>query len=241
MDVSYQPRRKDLCALTWRVLCLVLLIGLFAGRARAQNLLVNGDFSAGADNQPKAWRSESWIGLPTTAFTWIPPSGGEPGQLEISNLKLNDSRWLQSVTLEPGLYYAGADIMTQGIPQSSWAGALVSIGDQGVSSLDVKGDSNWSNRGVFFTVSRPHTEVDVKLRIAGFKNFATGQAFFRNAVLYKMDSAPKGAMVLDLDVDRRLWAGNPWTLLPLWLIVAAAFGLGWRLLGATGASSDQRN
>src|SRR5262249_19238761 len=159
---------------------LVLLVELFASSAHAQNLLVNSDFSAGSDNQPKAWRSESWIDLPTTQFTWTPPSSGEPGQVEISNQKLNDARWFQSVILEPGLYYAGAEIMTQGIPQSSWAGALVSVGDQGVSSLDVKGNSTWTNRGLYFTVRQPHTQADVKLRIAGFKNFATGAAFFRN-------------------------------------------------------------
>ena len=80
-------------------------------------------------------------------------------------------------------------------------------------------------------MDRPHSKVDVKLRLAGFKNFAIGQAFFRNAVLYKLDSPPHGAMVLDLDADTKLWAGNPWTLLPVWLLLAAAFVIGWRMLG----------
>ena len=232
--MSYRTARTRIGSMTLSVVFLLLLMGLLAAAAEAQNLLVNGDFSAGSDNQPKAWRSEAWIDIPTTRFTWLPPSSGEPGEIEISNAKLNDSRWIQRVTLEPGLYYAGAEIMTQGIPLSSWAGALVSIGDQGVASLDVKGNTNWSNRGLFFTVSRPHTEADIKLRIAGFKNFAAGQAFFRNAVLYKMDSAPNGALVLDLDADHRLWAGSPWTLLPVWLFLVAALVIGWRMLGAAG-------
>jgi hypothetical protein len=206
--------------------------------AASGNLLLNGDFSAGSDNSPTAWKSEEWIDLPTTTFTWIPPSGGEPGRLEINNDKLNDSRWIQPITLEPGLYYAGAEILTQGVPLDSWAGALVSIGDQRVSSMDVKGNSNWEERGLYFTVTRPHTRVEVKLRLAAFRNFAVGEASFRNAVLYQMDSAPKGALVLDLDADTRLWAGNPWTLLPLWLLLLAAFAIGWRMLGA---HADQRN
>jgi len=214
------------------ILAVMVLSAMFSIPAdAADNLLKNGDFSEGSDNQPAAWKSETWIDLPTTAFTWIAPFSGEPGELEISNNKLNDSRWIQSVTLSPGLYYAGAEIFTQGVPVQSWAGALVSIGDEGVASMDVKGNSNWNERGVYFTVSRPQTKVDVKLRLAGFKNFAIGEAFFRNAVLYKLDSAPKGAMVLDLDADRRLWAGNPWTLLPIWLLLVIALVIGWRMLG----------
>jgi hypothetical protein len=109
-------------------------------------------------------------------------------------------------------------------------GSLISIGDQGVASLDVKGNSNWSKREVFFVVSRQHTKVDVKLHLAGFLNFAVGQAFFRNAVLFKIDRAPKGALVLDLDANQRLSAGSRWTLVPIWLLLVAAILIGWRML-----------
>ncbi len=221
-------------------LTLILVITLvFVQGATAQNLLINGDFSKGTDNQPAGWMSQSWIDLPTTSFTWMPPSDGDPGKLEIANDKLNDSRWVQSTTLGPGLYYAGADISTEGVPQQSWAGALVSVGDQGVASMDVKGNSDWSQRGVFFTVTRPHTRVDIKLRIAGFKNFAVGRAYFRNAVLYKMDSAPKGALVLDLDADTRLWAGSPWTLVPIWVLLLVALMVGWRMVGDGAVIADK--
>ncbi len=238
MDVAPGSKTIRPIVLLASLIATVLGALLTARVAAAQNLLVNGDFSKGSDNAPVAWQSETWIDLPTTAFTWIPPASGDPGQLEISNDKLNDARWMQSTTLEPGLYYAGAEISTQGVPPQSWAGALVSVGDQSVASLDVKGNSTWTERGVFFTVDRTHSKVDVKLRLAGFKNFATGQAFFRNAVLYKLDSPPRGAMVLDLDADTRLWAGNPWTLLPVWLLLAIALVVGWRMLGVR---PDQRN
>lgn len=215
------------------VVAIAIVTMISVGEVAAQNLLVNGDFSKGTDNQPTGWTSQSWIDLPTTTFAWIAPSNGDPGKIEIANDKLNDSRWVQSTTLSPGLYYAGAEISTEGVPPQSWAGALVSIGDQGVASMDVKGNRDWNQRGVFFTVNRPNTRVDVKLRIAGFKNFAVGRAYFRNAVLYKMDSAPKGAMVLDLDADTRLWAGNPWTLVPIWLLLIVGLIIGWRMVGGT--------
>jgi hypothetical protein len=232
MDVGGETLRTK--PNTPRLLCFALImlsVLLSIPAEAAQNLLINSDFSEGSDNHPTGWTSESWLDLPGTTFTWISPFSGEPGELEISNDKLNDSRWVQSATLSPGLYSASAEIFTQGVPPQSWAGALVSVGDQSVASMDVKGNSNWTQREVFFTVSRPHTKVDVKLRLAGFKNFAVGQAFFRNAVLVKMDRAPEGAMVLDLDADNRLWAGNPWTLVPIFLLLGVALVVGWRLLG----------
>lgn len=197
-----------------------------------ENLLVNGDFSQGSNNRPVGWRTESWIDRDTTAFSWIPPYGDQSGEVEISNRKLNDTRWVQSTMLSPGLYIASVEIFTYRIPPDSWAGAFISIGDQMVASLDVKGNSNWTTREVFFKVTRDRARADVKLRLAGFLNFAVGQAFFRNAVLQKIDRAPEGAMVLDLDANPRPWHGNPWTLLPLWLLVAATFAIGWRMLAA---------
>jgi dolichyl-phosphate-mannose-protein mannosyltransferase len=210
---------------------ILLICACFSSRAEAdQNLLINGDFSQGTDTHATGWRTESWLDRDTTTFTWIPPFGAEPGEVEISNDQLNDSRWVQSTILSPGLYYASADIFTHAVPVSSWAGALISIGDQSVASLDVKGNSNWQTRGVYFRVSRPHTQADVKLRIAGFENFAIGQAYFRNASLVKLDRAPPDAMVLDLDANTRLWQGHPWTLIPIWLLLGAAFVLSWRML-----------
>jgi len=215
---------------------LLLAVGIPALADSTDNLLINGDFSAGSGNRPTAWRRESWIDRPTTAFSWIPPFGDEQGEIEINNEKLNDARWVQSVVVGPGLYDASAEIFTHAVPPSSWAGAFISIGDQMVASLDVKGNSNWQRREVFFRVSREHTRIDVKLRLAGFMNFAVGQAYFRDAALRKIDRAPEGAMVLDLDANPRLWAGSRWTLLLLWLILVGALVVGWRLLGS---ASDQ--
>jgi hypothetical protein len=227
MDVARSPL-LNIKVYSFIIITLIILLSVPAGAA--QNLLTNGDFSEGSGNQPAAWKTEAWMDLDSTAFTWIPPFGNDPGEVEISNAKLNDSRWIQSRTLNPGLYYAGVQIFTSAVPLQSWAGALISIGDQGISSIDVKGSTNWTERGVFFRVSRPNTNVEVKLRLAGFKNFAVGQAFFRNAVLYKIDSAPKGAMILELDADQRLWTGRSWTLIPIFVLLGAAVFLGWRML-----------
>jgi hypothetical protein len=208
----------------------VLSVLVAASVCAAQNLLVNGDFSDGSGNQPTAWRTEAWIPRETTTFSWIPPFGGIPGEVEISNLQLNDARWVQSTTLSPGLYCASVEILTTGVPPQTWAGGLISIGDQGVASLDVKGNTTWNRREVFF-VTHERTKIEVKLRLGGFLNFAVGQAFFRNAILDRIDHAPEGALVLDLDADKRLWAGSHWTLVPLWLLLVTALLIGWHTLG----------
>jgi hypothetical protein len=97
--------------------------------------------------------------------------------------------------------------------------------------MDVKGNSMWVRREIFFKTSRDKTKIEVKLRLGGLTNFATGRTFFRNATLTKIDSAPSGALILDVDANERLWAGSQWTLLlifgPLVLVMLWA----WRLLG----------
>src|SRR5258708_37316524 len=120
----------------------------------------------------------------------------ESGDVEIDSRKLNDARWVQVVTLPPGLYNVGVDILVRGIPPDSWAGAFISVGDQGVASLDVKGNSNWVRREIFFKTSDEKTKVEVKLRVGGLTNFTIGRAVFRNATLAKIDNARTGAMVL---------------------------------------------
>jgi hypothetical protein len=199
--------------------------------AVAQNLLVNGDFSQGSGEQPGHWKAESWIRRDSTEFIWIPPFGSDPGELGIASSKLNDARWKQSIVLPPGLYNAGVDILSRGIPQESWAGAFMSIGDQGVASMDVKGNSMWVRREIFFKTSRDKTKIEVKLRLGGLTNFATGRTFFRNATLTKIDSAPSGALLLDVDANERLWSGSHWTLLLIFLPLVLVMLWAWRLLG----------
>jgi hypothetical protein len=227
-------KRNSFITACFVILALTVLLSIPVHAA--DNLVANGNFAEGIGNRPNAWSTESWIDQGTTAFTWIPPFNGEQGAVEISNEKLNDTRWIQSTTLDPGLYEASVEILTSAVPAESWAGALISIGEQGVASLDVKGNTRWNRREVFFRVTREHTPVDVKLRLGGFLNFAVGQAFFRNAALVKIDQAPEGAMVLDLDANRRLWAGSPWTLLPVWVLLVTGLVIGWRML-ATAAES----
>jgi hypothetical protein len=213
-------------------LTFVALTIIFGARfAVAQNLIVNGDFSQGSGEQPAQWKSESWIQRDSTVFIWIPPFGSDPGELGITSSKLNDARWQQSILVPPGLYNVGADILAQEIPQESWAGAFVSIGDQGVASLDVKGNSRWVRREIFFKISRDKTRIGVKLRLGGLTNFATGRAFFRNATLTKIDSTPNGALILDVDASERLWAGSHWTLLLIFVPLVLVMLWGWRLLG----------
>jgi hypothetical protein len=199
--------------------------------AAAQNLLVNGDFSQGSGEQPGHWKAESWIRRDSTEFIWIPPFGSDPGELGIASSKLNDARWKQSIVLPPGLYNAGVDIITRGIPQESWAGAFMSIGDQGVASMDVKGNSMRVRREIFFKTSRDKTKIEVKLRLGGLTNFATGQSFFRNATLTKIDSAPSGALILDVDAKECFFSGRHSTLRLILVPLLLVMLLACRLLG----------
>ena len=75
--------------------------------------------------------------------------------------------------------------------------------------MDVKGNRGW-NRARSFLYRKPteHTRSTSNCASPASKILRSASAFFRNAVLYKLDSAPTGAMVLDIDADTRLMGGK---------------------------------
>src|SRR6266849_10310304 len=85
------------------LLCAVLLsVGLTPRHAgAAQNLLQNGDFSKGSEDQPDSWRTEAWINKPEAFVCHWHPSPGSAGELEVDNLQSDDGRWMQPLSLGP--------------------------------------------------------------------------------------------------------------------------------------------
>jgi hypothetical protein len=212
---------------------LAAVILAFAVSAGADNLLLNGDFSEGSGNYPAHWQPESWIDLPSAKFTWIKPSGGEPGMVSIDNGDQNDTRWVQPLHLAPGWYYVGAQIETIGVRRGrARAGALVGLTDLGVTSDDIQGSNDWQNAAVYLKVGPGGADVQVALRLAGFGGFNTGQALFRGASVVPIDSPPtEGDNVIELDVIRaHFGAGSRWSMLLLIAPLLASAVAGWIIL-----------
>jgi dolichyl-phosphate-mannose-protein mannosyltransferase len=204
--------------------------------AVSKNLLVNGNFATGSGAQPDEWRTEAWINNPESfAYSWTPPAAGRPGELVVNNLKPNDARWMQSLTLAPGVYYISAEIRTGNVGPNE-TGATISIMDDGAMSRDIHGTTAWLKAGFYLKVGGKGADVDIALRVGGFGSLNSGRAFFRNASVVRLAALPPGAApVYDLAELRKAATpepiGSPYTLVVAAALLAAAAIVGWRMFG----------
>ncbi len=215
-----------------RVAAIALILGLLetiapARLAAAPGTLLNGDFSKGSGGSPEGWRTESWVNRPTTTYTWIKPTDSQSGQVVITSTGPNDARWTQSLVFDPGTYFVSADVRTERVSRA--VGASISLADEGVASLDVTGDSGWRTLGFFLHVDGKPEKAELKLRLGGFKNFATGRAYFRDARVDRIDRLPEGALSFDLQELRERWRGGSWPTALVLIGLASATVFGWRL------------
>ena len=200
------------------------------------NLLSNGDFAHGSGKVPDDWRTGGWNESPAfTSYDWLHGEGSEP-ELVVNNLRPNDARWLQTLTLGPGWYYVGAEARTEGVPLNA-IGATVSLDEDSINSADLHGASDWQSIGFYFKVGTYGADVDIAMRLGGFGSLNTGRAFFRRARVVKLAALPANAApVFDLSAVRRSLVapptGRPWTLVATFLLLAILALLGWKIYGA---------
>ena len=212
------------------------LAGATEGEApNGPNLLVNGDFASGSGKSPDSWRTGGWYEAPTvTSYDWVHAPGGE-AELVVNNRQANDARWLQTMTLQPGWYYVGAEVRTEEVPNGA-AGASVSLDEDSMNSADLHGSAGWQRLGLYLKVGAHGADVDVALRLGGFGSLNTGRAFFRKARVVKLDALPANAApTFDLSVVRRSLVappvGKPWTLVVVFVLLAGMAVIGSRIYG----------
>ncbi len=203
--------------------------------ASAENLIINGQFIKGAGNSPDHWRTEGWDQKPeTTSYQWHHSEAGGPGQLEIDSTQPNDARWMESLSLNAGWYYFSVDARTENL--GTQAGATLSIMEDGISSRELKGTTDWTRIGLYLKVGGMGADIEMALRLGGYSSLNTGRAFFRDATLIRVPAPPPGAEhVFDLDVVRKASQEQPigrlWTMVALFAMLGWAAVQGWRLYG----------
>jgi len=200
------------------------------------NLLLNGSFAVGAGNAPDNWRTEAWISTPSaTTYKWIPPAGGNPAEVEVQNLQANDSRWAQTVTLQPGWYYLSVEARAEGVGADR-TGVSISLLEDGVTSPDLHGTADWRRIGFYLKVGGNGADIEVALRVGGFSSLNTGTGYFRNATIAAVDAPPPNASpTYDLAEIRKAALptpiGRPWSLVLTFILLSGVALLGWRLYG----------
>jgi dolichyl-phosphate-mannose-protein mannosyltransferase len=230
------------------LLCAIFLFAVLTPcHARAaNNLLQNGNFAKGSEDQPDEWRTEAWINKPE-AFVchWHPPQNGNPGELEVDNLQADDGRWMQPLSLGPGWYQLSADIRTENVGTKE-DGASISIMEDGVMSPEIRGTTGWQRVSLYLKVGGKGADVDVALRVGGFASLNTGRAFFRNVTLVAVDAPPPNAApTYDLMSIRQEAApvplGSHWSLVLTFAMLIAIACFGWFLFGDVPNSSERKS
>jgi hypothetical protein len=220
----------------WRIAAIVAAALLVVAAARASaaqgNILLNGDLSKGSESQPDDWRSEAWINGPDAVrYGWKHPTVGSPGSAEVENLKPNDARWMQTLSLSPGWYYCSVELRTENVGTAA-TGASISMMEDGITSSDVRGTTDWQRLGFYVKVSGRGADVDIALRVGGFGSLNVGRAFFRDAQVERIAAAPPHAHpVFDLMAIRKASEtgpiGKPITLLLTLMALVAIGTWGW--------------
>ena len=220
------------------LLCAIVLFVAITPRhaLAANNLLQNGNFAKGSEDQPDEWRTEAWINKPD-AFVchWHPPQNGNPGELEVDNLQANDGRWMQPLSLGPGWYQLSAEIRTENVGAKE-DGASISIMEDGIMSPEIRGTTGWQRVSLYLKVAGKGADVDVALIVGGFASLNTGRGFFRNATLVAIDAPPPNAApTFDLSSIRQEAApvplGSHWSMVLTFAVLIAIACFGWFLYG----------
>jgi hypothetical protein len=206
-----------------------------AAAADQKNLLINGDFAKGSEDQPDLWRTEAWINTPEAFQAHWHSYTDKPCELEVDNLQANDARWMQSLTLSPGWYQLSVDVRTEDVGAKE-SGATISVMEDGIMSADIHGTTDWQRVTLYLKVAGHGADVEVALRVGGFGSLNTGKAFFRNASLVAIDAPPPSATpTYDLMAIRQqglpVPIGSPISLVLTFVALAAIAWTGWRIYG----------
>jgi hypothetical protein len=229
-------------------LCLVIAcLPCLVGRALAdQNLLANPNLTKGAGNSPDDWQSQAWQEGPEySTYQWTHEEG-KPGELSVTNIKANDARWAQSLNLTGGWYHFTAQLRAQDVGKDA-TGASISIMEDGITSPDLKGTTDWQKVGFYLKVGAKGADLELACRVGGFGSLNTGTVYCRDIRMARVAAPPAGAQALfDLDQIRKDSAevpiGRPWTLVATFLFLIALSVFGWRTFGqtiASGKAEDQ--
>ncbi len=170
--------------------------------AAAQNLLLNGNISAGSDDAPQHWTITP--GAPPSSFGWM-RGDGEPPALQVTSVGFlgHNYYWSQTANLEQAGWYRVRALVKTEHPGVQ---AIVQISGAHGSASAVEGAESWSPLEVYFKVVNPNEAVRLECGVRGARG---GRAFFRNLALSRIFGAPPtGAYRLDIGGEQSDLTGS---------------------------------
>ncbi len=182
----FNPQADSVIAIA--LLALLCLACGGCNRQAPANVFLNGDLAKGTGDAPEHWTSVAWD-PGSVRFRWNHPKGGR-AEMEISNVKPNDTSWNQTIYLAPGWYHFTADLRAENVPQNAAGVHLSSEGP--ITSTVVRGTTPWETVGLYLKISRPGAEVALGCRLGGFGSLNTGTGFCRDFRGTRVEAPPAG-------------------------------------------------
>ena len=156
-----------------------------------QNLLVNGSFEkVDAKGVPEGWTLDAYSGLTGAEFDVVRDENGVPAA-HIVNKIPKDARFAQEVNVEPDTLYCLRGYIKANAKDGR--GANLSIKDIYLFTDEIYDTAGEWQEAVLYgrTGSNQHT-VTIFVRLGGYSGEATGEAWFRDVTLCKVDGIPSG-------------------------------------------------
>lgn len=210
------------------VLTLLMLAVLCTGALAQGNLLANPQIDL-TDGAAPEWTADAWDG--TRSVLEYSADGGMDGGscLHIVNLAENDARFVQSIDVQPmSLYHISCYVKAENIVGSD-AGANVSAANAYVYSTPVfDTGGEWVLTEMYGVTGEMQSELCIYVRLGGYSATATGEAWFDDICVERVDSVPEGTQVLSLEPvfgqaaqtqEEALQEAKPE---PAWLVVFSA-------------------
>ncbi len=215
-------------------LCIVLLaltLCLGAALAEADNLLVNGDFTANDGDTPDGWHRDMWLTDVGVSLLSVGADGYDGACVTVENVDANDARFAQTVKVEPDtLYRLSGMIRAEGCDEDGY-GATLSIQDVFVYTDGVYDTGGqWQAVELYGRTGPDQRELTVFARVGGYGGLSKGRASFDDVALVRVDEAPTDAVVYEFFREQSSPAAasdddTPKRYTESWLLFACCYAL----------------
>ncbi len=160
------------------------------GADYGENLLINGSFDrVDASGVPEGWTLDAYSGLSGAVFDVVKDENGSAAH--IVNQIPKDARFSQEVNVEPDTLYRLSGFIKADARDGR--GANLSIKDIYLFTdeiFDTGGE--WQEAVLYGRTGEDQHTVTIFVRLGGYSGEATGEAWFRDVSLCKVDGIPEG-------------------------------------------------
>ncbi|MBR4333194.1 MAG: hypothetical protein IKP72_10995, partial [Clostridia bacterium] len=155
-----------------------------------QNLLVNGSFEkVDAKGVPEGWTLDAYSGLAGAEFDVVRDEARAAAH--IVNKIPKDARFAQEVNVEPGALYCLHGFIKADARDGR--GANLSIKDIYLFTDELYNTAGeWQEAVLYGRTGADQHTVTIYMRLGGYSGESTGEAWFRDVTVCKVDGVPSG-------------------------------------------------